>query len=316
MTLNLSLLHDTYKKAKFRQRNLRSPAICMFHSISEGGPREWGPWQYSLTPAQFEQQIAWLSENMSVVPIERVVAYLCGETTIPENAVVLSFDDGYEDFISNALPILRTYEVPSTLYVSTYLMRKRGAPYEFRLGKTLIESHELTFQFDNQYHTYDLATDNDLREAYNEIRSFIIDLPPEQRESFLTNHNIHECRKFFIMSPETVQSLGEEQLVTVGSHGHFHRRFGSLSRREIKSDIRTSLSELSALLGCTPDHFSFPYGSYSRTARQVVKEMGLTSAVTTYHRRTRPRDWNRCYSLPRIDMSVGNGAIPSLLKDI
>lgn len=288
----------------------------MFHSISEEGAREWGPWEYSLTPTQFDKHISWLSENQSIVSIEQVVAYLCGETTLPEDAVVLTFDDGYEDFVSNALPILQRYEAPSTVYVSTHLMCKRGAPYEFRLGRTLIESDVFRVQFDNHQRTYNLTTDNDVREAYSELRELIKDIPFKQRESFLASHDIHECPDFFIISPEMVQRLSEEQLVTVGSHGHYHRRLGSLSKTEINEDIRTSLSELTDLLGRTPNHFSFPYGSHSRTACQVVKAVDLTSAATTDHRRVRPRDWNRCYSLPRIDMSMIDGKVQSLLESV
>jgi len=301
---------DLFNLTRHPWRGSRSPAICMYHSISTEGSREWGPWQYSVTPYQFKQQIAWLSENRSVVSVEEIVSYLRDGATIPEDAVAITFDDGYNDFVTAALPVLRAYDVPCTLYVSTALMEEGRAPYEFRLGKTVLNVEELNVSTNGGEQSYRCTTEDDTRVVYNELRTLIEHRPVEERNSFLTKNGIAECPTFSIITPPDVRKLNDERLVTVGSHGHHHRPLGPLSATTIEEDVCMSLSRLSTLLGKNPRHFSFPYGSHSRTARRVIQKMGFESSVTTNSRAVRPRDWTRLFSLPRIDMSMAGSGVP------
>jgi len=52
----------------------------------------------------------------SVIGMDRAVAALQGREPMPERAVVLTFDDGYENFYENALPILEGHGYPSIVY--------------------------------------------------------------------------------------------------------------------------------------------------------------------------------------------------------
>jgi peptidoglycan/xylan/chitin deacetylase (PgdA/CDA1 family) len=276
----------------------------MYHSVSEKATREWGPWRHAISPATFEQQIAWLSEHKSLVAFEDVVAYLRGDKTLPENAVALTFDDGYKDFLNCALPILRRYDAPSTLYVSTALMKEGAAPYEFRLGETLQQKEKITIKINDREITYRPITNERVKKAYQELRQIIEKFPPEQREDFMKKNEFVRCSEFEILSSELVNELATEQLVTIGSHGHIHRPLGIAPQEEMRQNIQKSRTELKALLGSPPDNFSFPYGSSSQRARHVVKAAGFKSAVTTDTRLVLPRDWNRCYSIPRINMAI------------
>lgn len=296
--------YDLLKRIQHPERSAHSAVVCMYHSVSEKATREWGPWRHAITPAIFEQQIAWLSEHKSLVPFEDIVAYLQGDKTLPEHAVALTFDDGYKDFLNRALPVLRRHDAPSTLYISTALMQERAAPYEFRLGETLLQKKDITIKTNDLENTYRLTTDKRVKRAYRELRQIIEKLPPERREEFMQKNEIVRCPEFEILSAESVSELATEQLVTIGSHGHIHRPLGTAPQKQMRQNIQESRSELTNLLGSPPDDFSFPYGSNSQRTRQAVKAAGFNSAVTTDARLVAPRDWNRCYSIPRINMAL------------
>lgn len=92
--------------------------ILMYHSISaKAAP---GFARFAMSPANFASQMAFLSgEGYHSFTISEAMAARDRREPLPERSVVLTFDDGFSDFHSTALPILRQYRLRATLYVTT-----------------------------------------------------------------------------------------------------------------------------------------------------------------------------------------------------
>ncbi len=94
-------------------RAVQHPVILTYHSIAEGrSPLE-------TPPALFAEQMAWLQSNARVVPLEALVTALTRREPLPERAVVLTFDDGFQDFYFVAAPILRRLGFAATVFLPT-----------------------------------------------------------------------------------------------------------------------------------------------------------------------------------------------------
>lgn len=67
---------------------------------------------------RFQQQMQWLKRlHCPVISMDRAVAGLRGEQPLPPRAMVMTFDDGYENFYEYALPVLQEYQFPALVYV-------------------------------------------------------------------------------------------------------------------------------------------------------------------------------------------------------
>ena len=74
----------------------------------------------AVTPADFEAQMRYLAENnYSVISIDDFYAGITGQKTLPDNPLLITFDDGYSDNYQNAYPILKKYRFPATIFVIT-----------------------------------------------------------------------------------------------------------------------------------------------------------------------------------------------------
>jgi peptidoglycan/xylan/chitin deacetylase (PgdA/CDA1 family) len=72
----------------------------------------------SVTPADFAAQMDWLKESgYHPITAGDLSAYLRGARGLPSKPVILTFDDGYADFYTTALPILRAHDFRATAYV-------------------------------------------------------------------------------------------------------------------------------------------------------------------------------------------------------
>ena len=91
----------------------------MYHSISDTQNKKFR--QFAVSPLLFAEQMAYLHQHayspITVTQLMRALAQ--EESVLPANPVVLTFDDGFADFFTDALPVLKRYRFPATLYVPT-----------------------------------------------------------------------------------------------------------------------------------------------------------------------------------------------------
>jgi len=107
------------------QSDVRVP-ILMYHYIRiNPDPRDGLGYRLSVTPADFAAQMDWLAANgYHTVTMRDLVQYLSGVRGLPSKPVVLTFDDGYADFYTAALPILASHEFTGVSYVVSNFIGK------------------------------------------------------------------------------------------------------------------------------------------------------------------------------------------------
>lgn len=93
--------------------------ILIYHSISRNATSKFKP--FTVPPTLFAEQMAYLHRHgFTPITVTRLVHALSQEgAALPERTVVLTFDDGFADFFTDAFPILKQYNFTATLYVPT-----------------------------------------------------------------------------------------------------------------------------------------------------------------------------------------------------
>ena len=93
--------------------------ILMYHSVSEHATTKFR--RFAVAPALFHEHMAYIHQhNYTPMTITQLVhARAQGAASLPERPVVLTFDDGFADFYTAALPILQEYNFLATLYIVT-----------------------------------------------------------------------------------------------------------------------------------------------------------------------------------------------------
>jgi peptidoglycan/xylan/chitin deacetylase (PgdA/CDA1 family) len=102
--------------------------ILMYHYIRVNpDPRDRLGFALSVTPADFVAQMDWLAANgYHPITFRDLHAYLSGATGLPSRPVVLTFDDGYEDFYTAALPVLIAHDFKAVSYVVSGFIGRGG----------------------------------------------------------------------------------------------------------------------------------------------------------------------------------------------
>lgn len=104
--------------------------ILFYHYIRiNPDPRDQLGFQLSVTPKNFQAQMDWLrAAGGHPVTLQQMMAALQGGPPLPSHAVVLTFDDGHDDFATQAVPVLlrehfvaTSFVVPGFLGTPTYM---------------------------------------------------------------------------------------------------------------------------------------------------------------------------------------------------
>lgn len=109
------------------ERRVRIP-IIMYHYVEyvkDGGDlvRQ----RLNINPYIFESELTSLKENgYETYFVKDVPSMLDGTLQIAKKSVVLTFDDGYEDFYTYALPLLKKYQIKATIYIVYDFIGRKG----------------------------------------------------------------------------------------------------------------------------------------------------------------------------------------------
>lgn len=303
---------DLVRRIQLLYRTLRGEtkaAILLFHRIEDVVDETIGPdSEISLSPSVFEQVVSQLTTRFRPLSLPDIVHRLRSGEALPKRSVALTFDDGFRDTLTTACPILEDYNIPATCYVTSGFMDGSVRPYEYVLGHYVESVERVQLQWGGETETWEFNTPGGRKECYRVIKSIGKPLPQADRQRLLRSLRPRvkdsidaskSCPEY--MSPNEVSELANHPLFTIGAHTHTHPLLSSLSTEEVWTEIQEGLDRLRDMTDMPIRHFSYPYGGCSSATREMVKDIGLESAVTTQP--TAVDAWHHSpYQLPRIEV--------------
>jgi len=94
----------------------RRPQVIVlgYHSISNS------QLHIAMPVADFERQMRWLHKTgIPVLTLKELISFIAGRNALSRDAVVITFDDGFRDNLTNAFPILRRFDMPAFFFIPT-----------------------------------------------------------------------------------------------------------------------------------------------------------------------------------------------------
>jgi len=97
-----------------RDHNINEFTILSYHEIADKS--ETLDSSYAVSPSNFDQQIRWLMANgYHFIRVDDILNYRRNGKPLPDKAVLITFDDGYQSVYANAYPVLKKYKIPTVI---------------------------------------------------------------------------------------------------------------------------------------------------------------------------------------------------------
>lgn len=224
----------------------------------------------------FREQMRWVKRHLCPLRFADVAAALDAGEKLPPDAVVVTFDDGYDDNYLHAFPILRELGVPATFFVSTGHIDS-GLPYAYDwlvhmiLGAPLPEIPELGLVgvADTSRGARRLLA----QRALDRIKRLDSDVQAKliarlERDWAMPRHaGATDCQPMTWMQVREMHAAGFE----IGSHGVRHRMLAKLTQVELEAELRDSRSTLERELGVPINTIAYPVGGDDAFDARVVE---------------------------------------------
>lgn len=242
-----------------------------------------------IDAARFDQICGWLRAWFNVLPLDEAVCRL-EDGRLPARALAITFDDGYADNHSVALPILQRHGLTATFFVATGFLdggRMWNDTVIEALRRTSLPSIDLRLVDGMSLGTFATHTPAEKRAAIDAIIPNIKHQPSAVRK--LASDSI--ARRADVLLPDDLMMTTDQVIslhragMQIGAHTVTHPILALLDAEEARAEIVASKQCLEHLLQAPVRLFAYPNGrpgeDYSVQTVAIARESGFDAAVTT-----------------------------------
>ena len=240
--------------------------------------------------ADFEKQIAHLVKNYRVISLDEIVERVKTRSSL-RCCVAVTFDDGFRDNYEIVYPILRKYNIPATIFLTTGYIDSGTAPWfiKFRYIFMKTEKTELRLRLDDKNIFFPMHTKKAKFAASDRVMAYLKSCPEKQRLLLLDRL----CKKLEVNEFQGIDNLmlTWDQIKPMASHGisfgaHTvnHPILSRISIEIAEREILESKNTIEKEIEKSVTSFAYPFGKKSQYTPQIfpiLQELGFKCAVTT-----------------------------------
>jgi peptidoglycan/xylan/chitin deacetylase (PgdA/CDA1 family) len=259
-----------------------------------------------LDGAAFAAQMAYLVDEYRIVGMDTLLAAAAGEQTLPPHALLITFDDAYQDFADVAWPILQRHGFPVTLFVPSGFAQEQAPAFWWDVVEHAFLHTERQEPLESPAGRLFLENEAQRRQAVKRVKRYLWTVEPER-----VPREAERLTAGLAVSPPEGRVLGWGALrrlaaegVTLGAHTRTHPNLARLGQEEARQEIAGSWHDLCSHLGAVNPVFAYPGGHYRDETVGLVAEAGFQLAFTTQRGANDVRDKKSHLELRRINVNA------------
>ncbi len=231
-------------------------AILLYHRIDRSARDRW---HLCVSPENFASQLDRLVRRFRPIPFRDLVESV-RDGRVGHRSLALTFDDGYQDNVTNAMPRLKESGVPASFFISGDGAAANGTFWWERLDASLEELGLREAAARELHWRLAQASEGERRQLLKDLPPGVGPFPPR-------------------MTGEDLEGLASEPLAEIGAHGWSHRALAGLSREEQRWEIGENIRALAQNVAAEVLTFAYPFGGPATSdSREVLRELGVAAA--------------------------------------
>ena len=298
----LSLYLSIYKRAKKKQLAV----ILLYHRFKEENEDSVLPKLYIKS---FEQQMSYLKRWYHIIPLDEIVVNIKNKEKFSCPTIVITIDDGFKDNYDLAYPILRSFNLPATIFLTSGLINTQKAPWVDEIGialsNTEITELHVGELFEEEVVT--ISSNEHKAKTLHRIYEKLVSLDHKKKAylvaallSTLKENAYLETRERFMLSWEEIEKMSQNN-ISFGAHTLTHPTLSRMSFEDAVHEIIESKRVIEKQLGIRVKHFAIPNGKngdFTEDLRKFCRNGEFESvSFTNFGYVTNETD---PYSLPRV----------------
>ena len=295
----------------------RGDAVILgYHRVIEDESQQ-QPGSIAISSKNFSSQLAELKKRFTLVQLDELLSMSADDRKSGGPYCAITFDDGWNDNYTFALPVLKSFNAPSTIFICTSFIDTNRRYWWEALEECLSCYDILSLKEKIETRNFLLAVAEDTPNVENITRDTLIPWCKKHTtkqieifvQAFSSKLNI-STQKLSALSSSEIREM-QNSGCNFGSHTANHIMLPVETVATVRQELALSLEYLRTITGKNNILFAYPDGAYSPRDISLVEEAGFHASVTV-----RPGILSlqlmKRHELPRID-SCGKNSVASLL---
>jgi len=259
-----------------------SVAIFLFHGVINRQTHRVRNYTRKHLPVhEFDAIIGSLSAHGTPIAMDDVLAHCESGRPFPKGAFAVTFDDGFENNLSVARPVLERHGVPAIVYVTSRFIDQNGMSWIDRIELALeqADAGKLAFSWSADPRIFSdvpskIAILDDIRRQVKSDPRIDVD---DFVTSIFTQLGMDEVRASD--DPLDLKMTWSQVAewcapgYTIGGHSHTHAILSFLPPPALEVELDTSLDLLRERAGIVSPHYSYPEGLEHCFSREVITQL-------------------------------------------
>lgn len=264
-------------------------AIFLFHGVVESLPYRVRNYNRKHLSADAFRAVleGLLSAGGRPLTMNDVYEHCRNGEPYPPKAFAVTFDDGFRNNLTVALPIMRSLGVPATFYLTTRFIDENAMSWVDRLEHAFERMTHGSVQLPWEARRRDFATAQEQIAVLADIRTRLKSDPAADLDAavsqIVASLGVEEVRASddpldAKLSWQEVRTLAAQPDCIVGGHSHSHGILSFLAPAELEPELDLSFSLLAEKGGVASHHYSYPEGlrhCYSEPVIEALKRRGI-----------------------------------------
>jgi len=289
-------------------------AIFMLHHVRPRRDAGFQPNRHlEITPGFLRAMLTHLrAHDIDIITMDEVHQRLI-ERNFSRRFACFTLDDGYRDNRDFALPVMREFEAPFTVYVASDFAEGSGHLWWIALEMVIAKASSIEIEIGRAAVHLDTGAPAAKQAAFDRLHDWLRRLPGEynmQREiaALCARYGVDEttvCRDL-CMSWEELKRFADDPLVTLGAHSITHCNLARQSEEIASQEMAVSRARIENALQRPAIHLAYPYGDkIAAGAREfaLARAAGFKTAVTTRPGMIYPENAAHLTALPRVSLN-------------
>jgi peptidoglycan/xylan/chitin deacetylase (PgdA/CDA1 family) len=267
-------------------------SILMLHHVRPARDAAFQPNSHlEVTPNFLRAMLTHLrSQHIDIISTDELHRRLA-ERDFSRRFACFTFDDGYRDNRDFALPLMREFDAPFTVYVASDFAQNAGNLWWIALETVVAKASSIEVEIDGVATRIDSSTLAAKNAAFERLHDWLRGLPgrddlAREIDALCIRHGIDQptiCRDL-CMSWDELKPFAAEPLVNIGAHSVTHCNLAQQSSEIANQEMTASRARIEDALQRPVLHFAYPYGDKVAAGRRefaLAKTAGFKTAVTT-----------------------------------
>lgn len=298
-------------------------AILMFHRVRPATGDAFAPNAgLEITPQFLDSLLTHLrGRGYDILSLDAVLARLGSGDPPGRPFVVLTFDDGYNDLVDHALPILERHRAPFTAYVTAGFADGTARLWWLELEEALRRLARVDIIVGGRRIVRDCRSAREKSEAHADIYWGVRAGDETELMRVVTalasqaGVDAGRLTREACLDWSGIAALARHELVTLGAHSLTHPRLAKLDAQESAREMAESRAAIAREVGVEARHFCYPVGDPTSAGPRefsTARELGFASAVTTRPGMIFPEHRDHFHALPRLSVNGGHQSLTAV----